>query len=68
MNPIKELIRKLEGREKEDKPITDLLSDRDIFHPEGYASRVMEYINNSEEQKVKITSVQLRRSFMNLRQ
>jgi CRISPR type III-A-associated protein Csm2 len=63
MNPIKELIRKLEGREKEDKPITDLLSDRDIFHPEGYASRVMEYINNSEEQKVKITSVQLRRIF-----
>jgi CRISPR type III-A-associated protein Csm2 len=63
MNPIKELIRKLEGREKEDKPITDLLSDRDIFHPEGYASRVMEYINNSEEQKVKITSVQLRRVF-----
>jgi CRISPR type III-A-associated protein Csm2 len=63
MNPIKELIRKLEGREKEDKPITDLLSDRDIFHPEGYASRVMEYINNSKEQKVKITSVQLRRVF-----
>jgi CRISPR type III-A-associated protein Csm2 len=63
MNPIEELIRKLEGREKEDKPITDLLSDRDIFHPEGYASRVMEYINNSEEQKVKITSVQLRRVF-----
>jgi CRISPR type III-A-associated protein Csm2 len=63
MNPIKELIRKLEGREKEDKPITDLLNDRDIFHPEGYASRVMEYINNSKEQKVKITSVQLRRVF-----
>jgi CRISPR type III-A-associated protein Csm2 len=63
MNPIKELILKLEGREKEDKPITDLLNDRDIFHPEGYASKVMEYINNSREQKVKITSVQLRRVF-----
>jgi CRISPR type III-A-associated protein Csm2 len=62
MNPIKELIRKLEGREKEDKPITDLLNDRDIFHPEGYASKVMEYINNPE-QRVKITSVQLRRIF-----
>ena len=62
-NPIKELIWKLEGREKEDKPITDLLNDRDIFHPEGYASKVMEYINNSKEQKVKITSVQLRRVF-----
>lgn len=63
MNPIKELIQKLEGREKEDKPITELLNDRDIFHPEGYASKVMEYINNSKEQKVKITSVQLRRVF-----
>ena len=63
MNPIKELIWKLEGREKEDKPITDLLNDRDIFHPEGYASKVIEYINNSKEQKVKITSVQLRRVF-----
>jgi CRISPR type III-A-associated protein Csm2 len=63
MNPIKELIQKLEGREKGDKPITDLLNDRDIFHPEGYASKVMKYINNSKEQKVKITSVQLRRVF-----
>jgi CRISPR-associated protein, Csm2 family len=63
MNPIKELIQKLEGREKGDKPITDLLNDRDIFHPEGYASKVMEYINNSKEQKVKITSVQLRKVF-----
>jgi hypothetical protein len=51
MNPIKELIRKLEGREKEDKPITDLLNDRDIFHPEGYASKVMEYINNPENRE-----------------
>jgi hypothetical protein len=31
MNPIEELIRKLEGREKEDKPITDLLSEREHF-------------------------------------
>jgi len=62
MNPIEELIRKLEGREKEDKPITDLLNDRDIFHPEGYASKVMEYIN-SEKHRVKLTSVQLRKVF-----
>ena len=62
MNPIEELIRKLEGREKEDKPITDLLNDRDIFHPEGYASKVMEYINN-EKHRVKLTSVQLRKVF-----
>jgi CRISPR type III-A-associated protein Csm2 len=61
MNPIEELIRKLEGREKEDKPITDLLNDRDIFHPEGYASKVMEYINKNS--RVKIASVQLRRVF-----
>jgi CRISPR type III-A-associated protein Csm2 len=67
MNPIRELILKLEGREKEDKPITDLFNDRDIFHPEGYASKVMEYINDSKEQKVKITSVQLRRVFYEFR-
>jgi hypothetical protein len=35
MNPIKELIRKLEGREKEDKPITDLLNDRTFSIQKG---------------------------------
>jgi CRISPR type III-A-associated protein Csm2 len=62
MNPIKELIRKLEGiRKEEDKPITELLSERDIFHPDGYASKVMKYINKNN--KLKIASVQLRRVF-----
>ena len=70
MNPIiKELIRKLEGKEEGEekrekaKSITELLSERDIFHPDGYANKVMEHINNSKGQKVKITSVQLRRVF-----
>ena len=65
INPVEELIRKLEGKEQkgeEAKSITELLSDRDIFHPHGYANKVMEYINN-EKHRVKLTSVQLRKVF-----
>jgi CRISPR type III-A-associated protein Csm2 len=68
MDPIKELIRKLEGKEEGEekkektKSITELLSERDIFHPDGYASKVMKYII-SKNNRVKITSVQLRRVF-----
>jgi len=59
MNPIEELIWKLEN-----KAITEF-TEKDIFHPKGHASKVMEYINNDKNTKhrVKITSVQLRRIF-----
>jgi CRISPR-associated protein, Csm2 family len=56
-NPLEKLKQELRNR-----AITQF-SERELFHPEGYASKVMEYINNSREQKVKITSVQLRRVF-----
>jgi CRISPR/Cas system CSM-associated protein Csm2 small subunit len=59
MNPIEKLIWKLEN-----EAITDF-KEKEIFHPDGCASKVMEYINNSnsKERRVKITSVQLRRIF-----
>ncbi len=57
MDPIEKLIRKLEN-----EAITEF-KEKEIFHPNGCASKVMEYINNSKERKVKITSVQLRRIF-----
>jgi CRISPR-associated protein, Csm2 family len=56
-NPLEKLKQELRNR-----AITQF-SERELFHPEGYARAVMEYINNSREQKVKITSVQLRRIF-----
>jgi hypothetical protein len=56
-NPLDKLKRELGS-----KPITQF-SERELFHPDGYASKVMDYINTSKERKVKITSVQLRKIF-----
>jgi protein subunit release factor A len=60
VNPIEELIRRLEN-----ETITKF-TEKDIFHPKGHASKVMEYINNDDrntKHRIKITSVQLRKIF-----